>query len=334
MLRIGVTSEILEEHEPRAGEPPESKRDLVGSSYLTGILKALRSLELEAEWVGPAATVLSRGQDIKDSFDFVFNLAEGVSSPSRASAVPLLLELLEVPYLGSDAFVQALSLNKYQVLLLAREVGMPTPESRLVRRRRDLDFDSLPKDTLIVKPVREGSSVGIHERNVSDSPEQVQAVARELMETYRQPVLLQRFVRGFEITVPLVGNDSLDFFQPMSVVMDEDHRLGEKIYSSDIKYLEDDRVKHVPCDLLAAEEIANLRKSCWSLFQLLGIRDYVRMDFRVDDDGNWFLIDVNAIAHLGQESSFARAFRVNGLSYEEMLAFLLRQSFSRWGIQW
>jgi len=152
-MRIGIASELLEEYSFERNDPVDLNRDLVSQFYLDSIVTSIQRLGYSTEWIGDAHSILANYASSSKDWDYGFNLAEGVRSQNRASAVPMLLELLEIPYLGSDAFVQSLALNKYQVGLAARDLGIPIPETIVVydpqelRKRRALRFP------LIAKPI-------------------------------------------------------------------------------------------------------------------------------------------------------------------------------------
>ncbi len=334
MLRIGVTSEILEDYQFTDNDPPDINHDLVSHGYLTTIVNSLERLGFEVHWLGDIHALLSQRTNLAEKCNYIFNLAEGSKTRNRASAVPLLLEFLDIPYLGSDAFVQALSLNKYHVTLFAQDLGVNCPETFLVYDPGELRNTHIANFPVIAKPVHEGSSIGIFESNIVNSTEELYPLVKRLKESYRQPILVQQFISGYEITVPTVGNKTPAFCEPMTITMDDEPHLGDKIYSSDIKHLHDHRVGHAPCSLLPSGTLTQLRGVCWDIFRKLDIRDYCRFDFRLDEDGRYFLIDVNAMAELGTKSSFARSFQSSGIEYDEMILFILQRSFERWGIQW
>lgn len=332
MLRIGVTSEVLEDYQFKQEDPPDINRDLVSRTYLNSILDSLKRLGHSAQWIGDAHNILNQSSHLFHDFDYIFNLAEGLKSKNRSSAVPLILELLEIPYLGSDAFVQALTLNKFYVSQIAQNLGVRIPQSLLIVDPKEIlhqDYISFP---VIAKPVHEGSSIGIFETNIAQSIDDLLPIVNHLFASYDEPILVQEFIVGYELTVPIVGNKNLEFCEPMSLVLDGEDYLEDKIYSSDIKHFTNDRMNHVKCSLLSNKGILDLKQTCWKIFYSLGMKDYGRFDFRMDNDNRTFLIDVNAIADLSPESSFTRSFKVAGMDHDEMISFILQHSFLRWGI--
>ena len=138
--------------------------------------------------------------------DLVVNLCESVAADSRGEmAVPCLLDLLGLRYTGSGALALGLALHKNKAKEILRGRGIPTPEFRVVERIEDLALIDLPFP-LIVKPSREDASVGIDfDSVVHDRPSLAKAVLA-VLSSFQQPALVERYIDGREIYVPLLGN--------------------------------------------------------------------------------------------------------------------------------
>ena len=141
--------------------------------------------------------------------DIVFNMAEGLSGQNREAHVPAICEFLGVPYTGSDPFTLSLCLHKARTKQLLQFYGIPTPRFALVEtlaEARAVRRGSVLRYPIFAKPVQEGSSKGITERNfVRDGDELLSCVA-QLLEVYEQPVLLEEFLPGAEFTCGVLGN--------------------------------------------------------------------------------------------------------------------------------
>ena len=136
--------------------------------------------------------------------DVVFNIAEGFRGRSRESQVPALLELLDIPYTGSDPAALSVSLDKALAKRMVRTHGMLTPDYLVMhtgkeRLPRELSFP------LLVKPVAEGTSKGVTKKSIVRDEVELREVARELVAKYRQPALVEAYVAGREFTVGLLG---------------------------------------------------------------------------------------------------------------------------------
>ena len=147
--------------------------------------------------------------------DIVFNIAEGLHGVNRESHIPAICEFLGVPYSGSDPLTLSLCLDKSRAKEILTYHRVPTAPFLLVDSAKDLDHllaGALPLSPpseivpLFVKPVHEGSSKGITERNFVKSADELEAQVLYLLETYQQPVLVEEFLPGAEFTCGVLGN--------------------------------------------------------------------------------------------------------------------------------
>src|SRR5712692_118643 len=136
--------------------------------------------------------------------DMVFNMAEGLSGPDREAHIPALLELWGIPFTGSSARTLRTCLDKAATKRVLQQHGLPTPAYAVLHRAAALP--DLPAFPLIVKPLHEGSSKGIAEASVVHTLTALQTRVGHVLETYRQPALVETFLPGREFTVALLGN--------------------------------------------------------------------------------------------------------------------------------
>src|SRR3954453_8283441 len=125
--------------------------------------------------------------------DILFNIAEGLRGPNREAHVPAICEFYGVPYSGSDPFTLALCLDKARTKEILRANGVPTADWVLVRSAAELDAVAAREWSfpLFAKPVHEGSSKGITERNLAASADALYAIVGDLLERYQQPVIVE-----------------------------------------------------------------------------------------------------------------------------------------------
>src|SRR5262249_23580856 len=168
--------------------------------------------------LGHDVVLLGDGRDMLEALladppDFVFNFAEGHGiSRSREARVPAVLEMLGIPYSGSDPLTLAATLDKDCAKRLVASAGVAVPQSRVVHPgerdwKLDFPFPSFPFPA-IVKPNWEGSSKGIRHRCLVATPEELADVVEWLRGEQRQPVLVEEFIQGDELTVGMLGNDT------------------------------------------------------------------------------------------------------------------------------
>jgi D-alanine-D-alanine ligase len=263
--------------------------------------------------------------------DLVLNLCESIGGDARGEmAVPALLDLLGLPYSGSGALALGLALHKDKAkeLLVARNV--PTPPFRIVERLAQLE-DHLPFP-LIVKPSREDASVGVDFDSVVEDERSLKDAVRRILRTFKQPALVERFIPGREVYVSLLGNS------PRTALPLTEIRFGETFAGR--PHIVSYRAKwepsspecidspSVPCTLPRELE-ARVVETALAAFEALGCRDYGRVDLRLSEDGQPWVIDINPNCDLHPEAGFARSAAAAGLEYSALALRLVDVALER-----
>ncbi len=226
--------------------------------------------------------------------DLAFNIAEGRAGASRETIVPCVLEYLQVPYTGSDGVALGVSLNKAMTKQLAMRAGVPTPEFSLFRETWQVEeaAGSLPYPVL-AKPNYGGSSVGIELDSVVEGPDRLVPVVQEHLRVYEQPCLVERYVRGSDVTVGLLGSEQGAGIEVLPVGRIE---APDGLYSAHVKQSHERRVL-CPCDLPEGVEEQLID---WALrvYRAIGARDFARVDFMVDEGGEAHFLEINPLPGL------------------------------------
>ncbi|HLL52396.1 MAG TPA: ATP-grasp domain-containing protein [Myxococcaceae bacterium] len=263
--------------------------------------------------------------------DLVINLCESLAADSRGEmAVPCLLELMRLPYTGSSPLALGLALHKNKAKELLRGCGVRTPEFAVVERAEGLARVDLPFP-LIVKPSREDASVGLDfDSVVNDRPALERAVVR-VLETFRQPALVERFIPGRELYVPLLGN------RPQALALTE-MRFGSffdgrpNIVSYRAKWetasveFQDTTTAACTLDVETQERVI---RTAVAAFEALECRDYGRVDVRLSPEGEPFVIDINPNCDLHPTAGFAKAAAHAGLDYPALARRLVEIALER-----
>ncbi|HZN94573.1 MAG TPA: D-alanine--D-alanine ligase, partial [Myxococcales bacterium] len=267
--------------------------------------------------------------------DLVINLCESLAADSRGEmAVPLLLELLRLPYTGSPALALGLALHKHKAkeVLLAR--GISTPRFALAERLEDLVGLELPFP-LIVKPSREDASVGVDFDSVVGTRAQLERAVRAVLNRFRQPALVEQYVDGPEVYVPLLGNrgGGARTGLPLTEIRFGPAFSGRpRILSYRAKWeagsAECKDSPAVPCTLGSREQ-ERLRALATAAFDALECQDYGRVDLRLASDGSAYVIDVNPNCDLHPEAGFARAAAAAGITYRALAVRLVEIALER-----
>jgi D-alanine-D-alanine ligase len=263
--------------------------------------------------------------------DCAFNLCESLCGDARLeSAVPLLLELLGVPFTGSPPEVLSLALRKDRVKQRLEAAGIPTPAGRVLSRPGEPCELSFP---LIVKPVREDGSVGIWRTSVVDTPGELARAVEAVVGTFRQPALVEQFIDGRELNVALIGHPTPRVL-PLSEI--DFTALPEgvpRIVSYDAKWTAGsvDDLGTVPVlhPQLPNGVAARVRRAAAEAFRAVGVRDYGRVDVRLAANGVPYVVDVNPNCDLSSSAGMARAAAAVGIEYGALVGLLVRYALRR-----
>lgn len=273
--------------------------------------------------------------------DLVFNTAEGQRGRARAAQVPALLEMLGVPVVGSDAFVMAVTQDKWLTKQSAAALGIPTPPSRLLfgsmlpTLSQLSDAELLPMVPGIVKPNYEGSSKGISDDSVALSLSELRTVMVRQLERYPQGVLVERFLPGRDVTVPFVealGPTIEDaVLSPIEYVVEAEYASKHNLYDYRLKNLDYTGLSLRCPAAIPESDRDRLRLYMAHLVRGLGIRDFARADFRVDEHGALHFIEVNALPSLEYGAGLFVAAERAGYSYEATISAIVSHAVRRIG---
>jgi D-alanine-D-alanine ligase len=323
-VRIGLTYDLKDDY-LALGLAEHEVAEFDSPATIAAIEDALRAAGHDVERVGHVralAAKLVAGWRC----DVVFNIAEGVAGFGRESQVPALLEAYGIPYTFSDPLVCALALHKGMAKHVARGCGVPTPNFVLVGTTQEAAAVDLPLP-LFAKPVAEGSSKGVTGKSLVRSRAALVEVCGELLERYRQPVLVEEYLSGREFTVGILGTGSTArALGTLEVVLLEG--ADEGVYSYRNKTQWESIVRYgllEPGPLRA--EVEQVALASW---RCLGCRDAGRVDVRLDRAGRAQLLEVNPLAGLAPGySDLPNMAEMAGMSYGALIAEILRCTLAR-----
>ena len=344
-------------------EPPGTSGAATATLVAPAMVAPLAAVEDEyAEWdsvatIRAVARALGKYGDVvhleaTDDFpqrlrderpDIVFNIAEGLRGPNREAHVPAICEFYGVPYSGSDPFTLALCLDKARTKEILRARNVPTADWWLVRGVEDLRalVARQPRLPLFAKPVHEGSSKGITERNYVASADALQPVVLELLERYQQPVIVEAFLPGAEFTCGVLGNEGTARVLPIVGMNFASLPAGAlPIYGFEAKWLWDrpeEPLDIFSCPADISETLrAEIEDVVLRAYRGLGCRDWSRVDVRLDADGRANIVEVNPLPGIlpdaADNSCLPKAARAAGLDYDALIGACLRAAADRQGI--
>jgi D-alanine-D-alanine ligase len=255
-----------------------------------------------------------------DQPGLVFNMAYGIQGESRYTHLPAMLEMLGIPYVGSGPAGHALALDKVMTKVVLQYHGLPTPEYR-VFSSPDEDVSGVAYPA-IVKPKLEAVSFGV--KVVRGEAELREAIAH-VWEKFRQQALVERFIRGRELAVGLLGNGVPEAFPLVEIDLGGD----PEAFQTDADKLNEPRPKICPADVpteVAAEMVRLSRET----FRALGLRDFARVDFRLGEEGQPYVLEINSMASLGLSGSYVRAAEVEGYDFAALVNKILEVAAVRY----
>ncbi len=294
----------------------------------------LIATSLEAE--GHTLTMLGGGRNFlskinHNKVDFVFNIAEGRGTyRSREAQVPSILEMLNIPYSGSDPQCLAICLDKPLAKKLVASEGVSTPTWRVINDRQELgqiDFCRFPFPA-IIKPAYEGSSKGIRLTSLVEDARQAYEVIESLLDKYHQPAMIEKVILGDEVTVGIIGNSPPKVLGVMRILPKQ--RNDYFLYTLEVKrnYLE---LVDYECPACLEEKVLQrIQTSSLKAFEALGCRDFARVDFRVSAGGVPYFLEINPLPGLGVHSDLVIMATKTGWNHRQLISAVLNAGLERY----
>ncbi len=343
-LPISSSADVREDdgENSRSEEEPPSSRDEFAEWDSPETIAAVESA---LKKIGKVVR-LEANEDFPDRLrrtrpDIVFNIAEGLNGVNREAHVPAICEFYGVPYSGSDPFTLALCLDKARTKETLNFHRIATAPFTVVHSAGDLEKARALPLPLFVKPLHEGSSKGITDKNLCWDYDQLATQAEFLLENYHQPVLVEQYLPGKEFTCGVLGNGAEAVVLPLVGMNFETLPEGAlPIYSFDAKFVWDRPENPLDIFECPAKVSPALRSAIESTvlaaYHALGCRDWARVDIRLDAAGVPNLIEVNPLPGIlpnpEDNSCLPKAARAAGIGYDELIQSCLRYAAARQGV--
>jgi len=341
-MRVALVCNLKKNVAVRLNAPPDALAEYDSEETAQALQDALRAGGHEAVLLEGDATLLDTVRRVTP--DICFNIAEGIRGDAREAQVPAVLEMLGIPYTGSRVLAQAISLDKAVAKCLWRDAGLPTAPFQ-VMRSGDERLHPLLVYPLFVKPLQEGTGMGINGGSVVDGEAALRRQARWVIETYQQPALVEEYLPGREFTVGLIGNrggrgphrlahlyDDRGYHVFPVLEIDARGGAGQGLYNAASKsYVPGEG--GAPLYLCPAEIPAELESELKQLaveaFEAIGALDVARVDFRVGDDGTPYLLEINTLPGLNPRVLCIMG-HAEGLAYEDLINEILELALHRY----
>jgi D-alanine-D-alanine ligase len=325
-MRVGLTYDLRSEY-LALGYSDDETAEFDRDETVQAIEASIQRLGHTTERIGNVFR-LTEALACGNRWDLVFNIAEGMRGIGREAQVPALLDAYGIPYTFSDPLVMSLTLHKGLTKRVVRDARIPTVDFFLVEHPRDAAAPPFAPPYFI-KPVAEGTGKGITARSVVRKRDELPSACEGLLATYRQAVLVERFLPGREFTVGIAGTgDQAQVLGTMEVLL---LSAAEKaVYSYHNKENSEDLVRYrftrgADDPLTAAVEAIALR--AW---RVLGCRDGGRLDVRCDRRGRPQFMEVNPLAGLHPEhSDLPIICSLAGISFDRLIALIMKSAGRR-----
>jgi D-alanine-D-alanine ligase len=272
------------------------------------VLEGLRRRGIDAHGIDAGRDVidvLGRG-----GYDRVFNVLHGRGGED--GVIQGALEVLGMPYTGSGVMGSAIAMDKYRTKLVLQALGLPTPGFALIRDEGDLAAAAGLGFPLMIKPVLEGSSIGMARADDAEGLRSAWLAAAE----YDCDVLAERWVTGAEYTASILGREALPLIR-----LETPHAF----YDYDAKYHADDTRYLVPSGLDAATE-ARLRELALQAFDAVGASGWGRVDILTDAQQRPYVIEINTVPGMTGHSLVPMAAQAVGIDFDELVWRILAQT--------
>lgn len=350
-LNVAVLANLKQNAPHYDGMPADAWADLDSPTTVEAICAAL-------EAGGHRATFLEGDLSLAETLpklkpDICFNICEGHWGDSREAHVPAILEMLRIPYTGSGVLTLALTLDKPMTKRVLAFHDLPTPAFQ-VFERADEPLDDDMRFPLFVKPSREGTGMGVSAHSIVRNEEELRAELAEQLARYRQPILVERFVAGREITVGVVGNlrppvarrlpddeqarrvlHGLRFLPPLEVDFAAYPATEGGVYTNRMKTEWAGNFHYLCPAPLSTELVNQLNWLTAATFRVTGSVDVARVDFRLaaDDNDRPYILEINPLPGLYPGlSDLVLEAAAAGISYNELINAILDAACARHGL--
>ncbi len=337
----GATASLTHRQFEEKREEEEPPPDLLAECDSDETITAIRSVLEERYQVFPIESddkAYARLKRVKPHL--VFNMAERLYGPNRESHIPSICELLGIPYTGSDPLTLGICLDKSRAKEILSFHKIPNPAFWIVESPLEIPRAiSLPA---IVKPLYEGSSKGIRNNSVVHNLRELYARIHEVIAFYEEPVIVERFLPGREFTVGVLGNHPGLEVLP---IVEIDHSMlpdgAMPIYSYEAKWIWDrpeQPLKIFNCPANIGEDLQRriehlVKRAC----VVLRIRDWSRVDVRLDERGEPNILEVNPLPGVlpnpDDNSCMPKAARTAGYSYSALIHRVVDEAIIRCGLK-
>lgn len=266
----------------------------------------------------------------KHKNDIVFTIYGGTASRNRMALVPAICEAYSIKFVGADVYNRVICQDKQLSKDIARRNGLKTPFSITVNNQEvlnNLNLSNLPFP-VVVKPLFEGSSIGITEKSLCNSKEEVKLMVSNELELYKQPILIEEFIPGKEVVTCIIGNKHT--IKLCEVVerydLHDENYFSTHLFTGKEKFILREHIKErVITDTLNQDTIVTFK----NIFKNFEKMDYMRIDGRIKDN-EFYFIEFTPDASLSVNNPFQFIYSLNNKTYDDVLYDIIQSSLENY----
>jgi len=349
-FRVAVLANLKKNAPHWDGIPEDIWSDLDSEKTVNAILDAIRAGGNECEFIEGDIQITEKLPKFKP--DICFNFCEGHFGDAREAQIPAILEMMRIPYTASKILALAVALDKPMTKQILSWHELPTPPFQTFERV-DEPLDDDLQFPLFCKPSREGTGMGVSAKSVVRDEKELREQISQILEHYKQPVLVERFIEGREITVGFVGNligpvarrlphnlnapriqAGLHFLPPLEVDL-KPYLASDAVYSNRLKVDLADQLTYISPADLDDDTIDELNWLAAAVFRVIGCLDVSRVDFRLDANDNWkpYILEINPLPGLAPGiSDIVIEAAADGIEHAELVNMILNTALKRYGM--
>jgi len=328
MATIGITYDLKSDWNRSETDPADISAEFDKPETVQRIIAALKRGGHRVQKIGNVDSLLKQIDDL--DVDIVFNVCEGRFGRNRESQVPVLLEMKGIPFVGGDGLTLAMTLDKIVAKKMFISENIPTPRFfevknvKMIEKLNTIDFP------LIVKTRHEGSSKGISQRSRVNDMDSLKRQVELINTTYGQSALVEEFIKGTEFTVAVLGNDEPQAMPVVQVSIDGNVHLGDEFYTHE--RILSDNLQYICPAAISVELTKKIQDLAVRVYKCVECRDFGRVDFRLDEQDNLYVLEINPLPSLDVQDVFNIFPNVLGSSYDEVVNQVVDFALKRYGL--
>jgi len=327
---IGLTYDLKSDWQKTPDDPVDAAAELDGHRTVECLKVALESAGHKVVLIGGACQLIRRMMKDDLKVDIVFNISEGFRGRNRESQVPAILDLYNIPFVGADALTLGVTLDKVVAKKCFIADGIPTPRYFKATAADDLFELNTIGFPLFVKTLHEGTSKGITQHSRVENFQQLKIQVDRIYQNYKQPALVEEFIKGTEFTVGVIGNNPPEPMPVVQYAIAGETRLGNEFYS--YRHVVEKSVEYICPAPIEGKLARRLQDLALRVYNSVDCRDFGRVDFRVDEAGRPYVLEINPLPNLGPDDVFVLFAKVKGMSYNQIINKIVDEALIRVGL--